>query len=266
VGYSVAMVASGWPRRDEVPALLSALIGGDAAAVASSPAAAMSVTETLAEIASGDPVVEWFGVNERRVDAVVSSSSHQFRIVYFTSDGVHIDELVVFRRPPPFDGVAGGRVIVVNGPSGSGKSSVLAAIADASSMPWVIVDEPVLGTVDQPYLIWPDRAPGLHRGFLDALAALARRDNLVALSAGGHPAAVIDAVFDGVDVVRIGLDCDVATLVRRERGREGRWGGLAASSLTDHDGWRYDARFDTTQTSATAIARDVLSLVRIPQH
>jgi chloramphenicol 3-O-phosphotransferase len=171
----------------------------------------------------------------------------------------------VFRRPARFDGVKGGRVVVVNGPSGSGKSSVLTAIAANSSLPWVIFDEPVIGTVDQPYLIWRDRAPVLHRGFLDALAALARRGNLVAFSAAGHPVEVIDDAFDGVEVVRVGLDCDVDTLVHRELGRQGRWGGLAAASLTDHDAWRYDVRFDTTRMSATAIAINVLSLLRIPE-
>jgi len=234
MGKSDAMAESAWPPGNEAPTLLLALLGGDTSAVRSSP--------------------------------VVSTSSDQFRIVYFTSDGVTIDELAVFRRPPRFDGVDGGRVIVVNGPSGSGKSSLLAAIAANSSLPWVILDEPVLGTVDQGYLIWRGQAPGLHRGFLDAVAALASADNLVAFSAAGHPAALIDDAFDGVEVVRIGLDCDLDTLMQRERGREGRSGGLAAASITDHDGWRYDARFDTSQLSATVIARHVLTLLRIPEQ
>jgi chloramphenicol 3-O-phosphotransferase len=77
---------------------------------------------------------------------------------------------------------------------------------------------------------------------------------------------MIDDAFDGVEVVRIGLDCDLDTLVQRERGREGRSGGLAAASITDHDGWRYDARFDSSQLSATVIARHVLTLLRIPEQ
>ena len=122
-------------------------------------------------------------------------------------------------------------------------------------------DEPVMGSVDQPYLIWRERAPRLHRGFLEAIAALARQGNLVGVSAAGHPAAEIDAAFDGVAVVRVGLDCDVPTLQRRERGREGRWGGLVEASLGVHDGWRYDARFDTTKSSAETIAAAVLRVV-----
>ena len=64
--------------------------------------------------------------------------------------------------------------------------------------------------------------------------------------------------------MRVGLDCDVETLVERERGREGRWGGLAAGSLCDHDGWCYDARFDTTRTSAKEIAVRVLRAAEPP--
>ena len=70
---------------------------------------------------------------------------------------------------------------MVNGPSGAGKSSVLDALAEASELPWVVFDEPVLGVVRQPYLIWRERAPVLHRGFLAAIAALARQGNVVAL-------------------------------------------------------------------------------------
>ncbi|MFT3851468.1 MAG: hypothetical protein QM733_01795 [Ilumatobacteraceae bacterium] len=170
----------------------------------------------------------------------------------------------MFRRPPDFTGVDGGRVVVVNGPSGSGKSSVLDAIAASSELPWVIFDEPVLGSVRQPYLIWRDRAPVLHLGFLDAIAAVARRGNLVGLSAAGHPAGRIDEVFVGIETVRVGLDCSTEALIDRERGRDGRWGGLAVSSLRDHDGWRYDLRFDTQQTTASNIAIAVLDRLGLP--
>ena len=138
---------------------------------------------------------------------------------------------------------------------------MLAAIAAASDVRWVMFDEPVMGAVDQGYLIWRDRAPDLHLGFLDAIAALARRGNLVGLSAAGHAASVIEAAFDGLVLIRVGLDCDLPTLRERERGREGRWGGLAMGSLTVHDGWRYDARFDTSRVSPADIAREVLQIV-----
>ena len=219
------------------------------------------VETQLAAIRAGDPVVEWWGVNERRVDLVVSTSLDQYRIVYFTDDGRNIEALSVFRRPPHFGGVEGGRAIVVNGASGSGKSSVLTAVAARSDVPWVLFDEPVTGAVAQEYLIWRDRAPALHLGFLDAIAALARRGNLVAFSAAGHPAGVIEAAFEGVVVVRVGLDCEQPTLLERERGRDGRWGGLAAGSTSVHDGWSYDARFDTGRLLPDTIADELLRLL-----
>ena len=189
----------------------------------------------------------------------MAAGGDQYRIVYFTDDGLTVESLSVLRRPPQFDGLDGGLAVVVNGPSGAGKSSLLRAIADASDLPRVLFDEPVMGVVDQPYLVWRDRAPQLHRGFLDAMAALARRGNVVALAAAGHPAGVVDEAFHDVRMLRVGLDCDTATLLERERGREGRWGGLVEASLPVHDGWHYDLRFDTARRPATEIAVDVLA-------
>lgn len=247
----------------EPPALLMALLGARPASVVVPRDLPGPVQELLTTIRASSPVVEWFGVNERRVDAVVSTGDEQHRVVYFTRDGQTVDAVSVFRRPARFDGIDGGRVVVVNGPSGSGKSSLMMAIADHSAMPWVMFDEPVMGSVDQPYLIWREQAPRLHRGFLDAMAALARRGNLVGLSAAGHSPAEIDDAFDGIVVARVGLDCDVETLLERERGRDGRWGGLVEASLSVHDGWRYDARFDTARQSASTIAEKVLTLVQL---
>jgi chloramphenicol 3-O-phosphotransferase len=218
----------------------------------------------LAAIRAGSPVVRWFGVNEARVDALVSAGGEEFRVVCFSADGCTVDSLSVFRRPAQFDGVDGGRTVVVNGPSGAGKSSVLAGLARQSRWPWVVFDEPVVGSVEQAYLIWRDQAPTLHAGFLDAIAAVARCGNLVALSAAGHPAAVVEDAFRGLPVLRVGLYCDTPTLLDRERGRAGRWGGLAAASLADHDGWTYDVRFDTAARSPIEIAAEVLQRLSLP--
>ena len=137
----------------EPPLLLARLLAGDGD-VCSPTQASTDALDLLAEISSSSPTLEWFGVNERRVDATVSSASGQYRIVYFSADREAIDQVWVYRRPRLFDGVEGGRVVVVNGPSGAGKSSVLSAIAASSRLPWVIFDEPVVGSVDETYLIW----------------------------------------------------------------------------------------------------------------
>jgi chloramphenicol 3-O-phosphotransferase len=245
----------------ELPTLVSALLGAHPERAVVRPELLHGFEAQLAAIRHSEPVVDWCGVNERRVDVMVTTRDDQYRIVYFTTDGRIIEALSVFRRPARFDGLEGGRAVLVNGPSGSGKSSLLTAIAAASDAPWVLFDEPVIGAVRQEYLIWRDRAPSLHVGFLDAIAALARRGNLVALSVAGHPAPAIDAAFVGVTVVRVGLDCELQTLLERERGREERWGGLAADSVSAHEGWRYDARFDTGRLPAATIAEDVLRLL-----
>ena len=235
--------------------LLRALLAGEVTAPG-------GVDVELAAIRSAQPSVAWFGVNERRVDALVDAGSDQYRIVYFTDDAAALQSVSVFRRPPLLDPIVGGQVVVVNGPSGAGKSCVLAALEHASVQPWVLFDEPVMGVVDQPHLIWRDRAPQLHRGFLDAMAALARSGNRVALSAAGHPASLIDEAFGGVPTLRVGLDCDVDTLLERERGREGRWGGLVVASLRVHDGWQYDARFDTATLTPEVIVAEILRRTR----
>ena len=245
------------------PDLLLRLLGGELG-VLEGVGLPSAMAERLKVVCAGEPVVDWFGVNERRVDAVVSTTVDEYRIVYFTDDGVTIDSVFVWRRPPRFDGVDGGRVVVVNGPSGSGKSSLLSAIASVSELPWVVFDEPVIGAVDDRYLIWRGQAPGLHRGFVAAIGALARCGNLVAFSAAGHPAPAVDEALRDLDVVRVGLDCDLETLRARELGRDGRWGGLAEGSMSDHDGWRYDLRFDTTRSTPTEIAAALLRHVTLP--
>lgn len=220
------------------------------------------IEQQLAPIhAAGHLDVEWIGVNGPRVDVLVRTQEDEWRLVFGTADGERVDWLHVYRRPPVFDGVDGGRAVVINGPSGAGKSTLLNALRVQSPDPWVVFDEPICGVVDQGYLIWRDRAPVLHRGFVDAIAALARAGNHVATSAAGLGQQIFDEAFAGIPLLRIGLDCDLATLLLREQGREGRWGGIAAASIDDHRGWDYHARFDTTQLTAAKIATKVLALI-----
>ncbi len=138
---------------------------------------------------------------------------------------------------------------------------MLRAIQSTSSLPWVVFDEPMFGTVNVEYLIWRETAESLHRGFLDGIAALARAGNYVAVASGGHPAALFDAVFIEVPMVRIGLDCDTDELERRERQRNDVPAGLALASPAIHEGWQYDLRFDTTKTPADEMAAAALAAI-----
>ncbi len=115
-----------------------------------------------------------------------------------------------------------------------------------ATAPLVIFDQPEqVGTVQPEYLIFRDRAPALHRGYLDAIAALARAGNDVALPAAGHGQVEFVAAFDGVPIHSVGLRCQLEVLVERKH-RSGRWGGIATESLGVHEGWTYDVEFDTT--------------------
>jgi chloramphenicol 3-O-phosphotransferase len=213
----------------------------------------------LGPSAHADAIIEWMSVNGERVDAVVTAGGSQWRIVFGSSSEQAIDWLDVYERPTRFDGVSGGRAVLINGPSGDGKSTLMRAMQQIADGPFVIFDEPEhVGTVQPEYLIWRDRAPALHRGYLDAIAALAGAGNDVALPAAGHRQADFVDAFGDVPLRTVGLRCDLSVLVERER-RSGRWGGIAAESFGVHDGWTYDIEFDTTRSPEPLdLARQIL--------
>jgi chloramphenicol 3-O-phosphotransferase len=225
------------------------------------------VIQLLGPPALAEAKIDWLTVNGARVDATLTAGDEQWRVVFGCSSSAGtgaagpaavVDWLDVFERPAHFDGVAGGRAVVVNGPSGAGKSTLLRALQRTAHGPLVVFDEPEhIGTVRPEYLIWRDRAPGLHRGYLDAIAALARAGNQVAVSAAGHRQADFLDAFADVPMLAVGLTCELDVLLHRER-RTGRWGGIAAGSLDVHDDWVYDLEFDTTDDpDPAALARQI---------
>ncbi len=209
-----------------------------------------------------DLQVRSVAVNGRRVDVVAATADDEWRVVVGTPDMVNAEWVHVFTRPALFVGVPGGRAVVVNGPSSSGKSTLLGALRDRSAEPWVIFDEPMFGGVRSEYLIWPDRAPLLHTGFLDGIAALARTGNLVALAAGGHGSKAFRHAFAGLPTLWVGLDCPAGERQRREMARLDVAGGLFAASPHIHDGWEYDLRFDTTEDPLDDMVRQIFEHVR----
>ena len=204
------------------------------------------VTERLRPLSREQVVIESLAGHDERVDAVVAAGNTQARVVFAHNAAGLLTWLDVYLRPDRFDGLGGGRIIVVNGPSGAGKSTLMRALQSLAMFPLVVLDEPEqVGTVQPGYVIWRDSAPSLHRGYLAAIAALAHAGNHVALSAAGHPHEEIADAFDGAYIVTVGLTCELDVLCERER-RTGRWAGIAAESLGVHDGWIYDVEFDTT--------------------
>ena len=137
---------------------------------------------------------------------------------------------------------------------------LMGAMQQIAGVPFVIFDEPEhIGTVQPEYRIWRDRAPALHRGYLDAIASLAHAGNHVAVPAAGHDQAEFVTALGDVPTLTVGLTCELEVLVARER-RTGRWGGIATDSMTIHQGWTYDLEFDTTdEPNPLDIARHVLN-------
>jgi chloramphenicol 3-O phosphotransferase len=199
-------------------------------------------------------------VNGDRVDVRAGDAEDEWHIVFGVIDG-GVDWMHTYRRPPAFPGVAGGRAVVVNGPSSVGKSTLLAALQAATVEPWVVFDEPHLGAVRPEHLIWREGREVLHRGFVEGIAALARAGNSVAVAAGGLPQSWFDVAFADVPTLRVGLQCPTEELDRREATRRDVRGGLAAASLGVHDGWSYDLEFDTAATSADEMALTVMRAV-----
>ena len=209
------------------------------------------------DVASSDVV--WLGRNDQRIDVRLRDPAGREHHVVAMDDGTALTLSLVLNEPdqvpahPPL-------VVVVNGPSSSGKSTLMAAIARHSHIPWVRFDEPIVGTTDQRVLVWRERAPHVHAGFLGGIAAVAAAGNAVAVSAGGHPQSSYRRSLAGLTALYVGLDCPMEVLLAWERGREGRWGGLAVQSINDHDGWSYDLRIDTSTTDPDHAALAVLAL------
>jgi chloramphenicol 3-O-phosphotransferase len=219
------------------------------------------VIRLMAPISDAGASIESVVGNVQRVDAVVRSGDATWRVVFGSVTAERIEWLAVYERPKRFDGIQHGLAIVVNGPSGAGKSTLMKALQDTATFPIVVLDEPEhVGTVQAGYLIWREQAPTLHRGYLEAIASLARAGNYTTVSAAGHPSSEFVDAFDGVTLVTVGLRCDLDVLVEREQ-RSGRWAGIAAASVGVHEGWAYDLSFDTTTgPDPLAMAEQVLNL------
>ena len=221
-----------------------------------------AVTELAALREHADLHVQSVAVNGDRVDVIAVAADHEWRVVIGSDDMTAVQWVHTFARPQQFVGVRGGRAVVLNGPSSAGKSTLLDALRDRTADAWVVFDEPMFGSVRSEYLIWPERAPLLHDGFLQGIAALARAGNQVALAAGGLPHERFRQSFEGVPTVWVGLDCPDDERRRREATRRDVPGGLSDSSPHIHEGWEYDLRFDTSVVPLDDMVRGIVERVR----
>lgn len=195
--------------------------------------------------------------NGERLDAEVQAGARRWWLVRFGEDAPTIFERPVTTLPP----ADGSVVVVVNGLSSAGKSSVVRAVVEGSAEPWVGFDEPFLGVVRPEVLIWPEQAPTVWRGFLAGISALAAEGNRVIAASGGLPHQQWRTALGTSRLIAVALDCPVDVLTARHRLRPDRRGDLI-DSTTVHDSWVYDQRFDSSAMSPGQIAEAITALTK----
>ncbi|MBD3664044.1 AAA family ATPase [Sulfitobacter sp. TSTF-M16] len=166
-----------------------------------------------------------------------------------------------------------GHIIILNGPSSSGKSTTAAALQDLAAVPfWHISidhlrDSGVLPNrrMDRGDFVWSDLRKPFFDGFHRSLEAYARAgNNLIIEHILDDPDWIDDLkrLLAPFDVVFVGLHCNVAELQRRERDRGDRPIGSAARDFhTVHEGRVYDIEIDG-QKEAARNARLILDVWR----
>jgi chloramphenicol 3-O phosphotransferase len=170
-----------------------------------------------------------------------------------------------------------GRVILLNGASSSGKSSIGRALLPLLPDPWFLVPVDAIsgmrstvhtrqlddGEVDE--MLRRTRA-GYHR----AVAALASVGNDVVMDYPLTEPWRLDDLLDVLeeyDVTLVEVRCDPEELERRERARGDRPAGLARSQTIDAHG-DHDVAVDTTRTGpeeAAAMIAAALPGVPVPK-
>ena len=183
-----------------------------------------------------------------------------------------------------------GSIILLNGCSSAGKTTLAQAIQEASPQPLQCM------ALDH----FRDGMPGKYRGmnsapgepgarglnvvprdgrtelrFGDVGIAMLRgmRRAIAAFAAAGVDVVVDDLLlerdflldyleaFAGLDVVFVGVRCDLATVNMREGSRPGRFPGTAAAHfLRVHEDCEYDVEVDTATCSPREGARQVIAI------
>lgn len=218
----------------------------------------------MRDAAGGLSVVE-VRQNGRRVDARVQSEHGDawLVVVWFTDLAlVDAESITVHPRPRPFGGVPGGLVIVLNGPSSVGKSTLMRTFADRAVTPFACLDEPFFGRPPARFTAWPDTLGPHVDGVLAGLAAAARLGNQFVVSAAGISQRRFESALRDVERLYVGLDGALDVLVQRQLEQVDKFGGLAEESMGIHDGWRYDLRIDTVVERPDAAARVLADFVQ----
>jgi chloramphenicol 3-O phosphotransferase len=173
------------------------------------------------------------------------------------------------------------QVIVLNGGSSSGKSSIARALQDVLPGLWLTfgtdaLAEALPGRGDDPrsgLVLEPDGTVTVKPEFraveeiwYEGLAVMAGRGMLLILDevflAGGAGQQRLRVLLGNLDVLWAGVHCDPQVAANREAARPDRIRGMAMSqALAVHAGVVYDVEVDTTDRSAIACARTIAEAV-----
>lgn len=171
--------------------------------------------------------------------------------------------------------MAPGRVVLLNGPSSAGKSSVAQAFMAMQSTPWHYVPVDLLHSIrsrpeamadmsgESP--VWQEIFRRTRAGYHRMLAGMARAGNdVVADHVLNEPWRIEDLlrVLDGIPVLLVHVTASHDELDRRERARGDRELGTAraqADIVFAHGDC--DLELDTTTMTSEAAARSVTDLV-----
>lgn len=185
-----------------------------------------------------------------------------------------------------------GSVILLNGSSSAGKTTLAHAIQDVSPTPvqYVALDQFRDGmSARYRGMNSLDNEPGtrglnvvpvggkthIRFGDIGRLTLRGMRRAAAAFAATGIDVVIDDLlvepdflrdyleVFEGFDVTFVGVRCDLDTLEARERERPGRFPGTAEAHFEQvHDGCDYDIEVDTAHLSPRKCAERILTVSR----
>ncbi|MBU2665478.1 chloramphenicol phosphotransferase CPT family protein [Actinoplanes bogorensis] len=161
-----------------------------------------------------------------------------------------------------------GRVILLNGASSSGKTSIGRALLPLLAEPWFFVPMDAIGemrsTVHTRVLDDGEIEAMLVRtrvGYHRLVAGLASAGNDVIMDyplSESWRVADLVATLDGFDVTLVEVRCSAEELERRERARGDRPVGLARSQAAIYALGAWDIAVDTTNTTPAECARIIV--------
>ena len=173
------------------------------------------------------------------------------------------------------------QVIVLNGSSSSGKSSIARCLQSLLPEPWLTLGVDDFLTAMPPAMLASDHGivfaadgkitvgPGVRRleaAWSQGVAAMARAGAGIILDMVFLQGATAQIrwknVLAGLEVLWVGVQCDPLVATAREAARRDRVPGMAATQARlVHQGMAYDLQVDTTYCSSEDCARSIVDHV-----